>query len=61
MRHDHISFMHNKEFDKSQGVFTLLFWKIDFFTLFFTTAIFPKSATGRKRAVIAKNLCDFRL
>ena len=56
------SVIRNKEFDISQGVFTLHFWKIDFFLPYFALLpVFTKSATGRQRAVIAKNLCDFPL
>ena len=56
------SVIRNKEFDISQGVFTLHFWKIEFFLPYFALLpVFTKSATGRKREVIEKNVCDFRL
>ena len=56
------SVIRSKEFDISQGVFTLHFWKIEFFLPYFALLpVFTKSATGRKQVVIEKNLCDFRL
>merc|ERR1711867_22781 len=56
------SVIRNKEFDMSQGVFILHFWKIEFFLPYFALLpVFTKSATGRKRAVIEKKVCNFRL
>merc|ERR1712243_8950 len=46
------SVIKNKEFDLSQGVFTLLFWKIEFFFHFALLPVFTKSATMQKRAVV---------
>ena len=57
------SVIRKKEFDISQGVFSIYPAFLEnriFLPYFALLPVFTKSATGRKRAVIDKNVCDFK-